>query len=230
MFHGSFDANQKTTRKQLQPHPLSYGHLLSAGPLRATHIPNPFLETPDAADARSASGEGERDHGGHLVLWEGAEGDRDPTLLFNASRYASQQIRDKKYVCLWYWTRDGMLEAAAQRHTSASDRESPNAVPDTALSWQEITQAGRHYIRAMKMHGWSLDVQRMFAHFFETLADCHAQYIPYQDEAVVAYQEVVRHQFYDEISRGEAWLTNIGNINIKQLEQLKSNAALNARL
>lgn len=127
---------------------------------------------------------------------------------FNASRYRKPADTRQKSACgMVLDAHDGMLEAAAQRHTSASDRESPNAVPDTPLSLarDDAGQQALHYIRAMKnaragTSTCSGCLPPVF--FFETLADCHAQYIRYQDEAVVAYQEVVRHQFYEEISRG----------------------------
>lgn len=48
------------------------------------------------------------------------------------------------------------------QHKLDSERESPLAVPDMELTWIQILEASRHYIRAMYTHGWNTNIAQMF--------------------------------------------------------------------
>lgn len=170
------------------------------------------------------------------------------SIPLRASRYANQQMREAKYVRLWYWTMEGMTDARTKsdpvfndeldtivirssrngkvglRNKLDSERESQHAVPDTELTWVQILEAVRHYIRAMHTCGWKTDIAQMFSEFYDALADLHAEYVPYQQEAVIQYQDIARKNFYEEL-RDKRDVSDLRKINHTLLDTLMARIA-----
>ncbi|KAF8873569.1 hypothetical protein BD779DRAFT_1451713, partial [Infundibulicybe gibba] len=165
------------------------------------------------------------------------------------SGFAITKLENFEYIDLWYFTRAGCMEAAAQAR--ATDNEglsltggqnnerlglrststataSKNAIQDEALPWNEFTQARYAYLDYLPKAGWPRELYTDMAAFF-----IHVETHPLArtgdmgQKVLLEYQARTRRDWHDHARRGTVF--NISELNedlikiIKDDQQARNN-------
>lgn len=146
------------------------------------------------------------------------------------AQYALRRIEDFEYVELWYLTPEGCADATQRQLTQHEDalgmtrvddivtlksmsalKASKNVIPDTELTFRQMSMAKNTFIPLMTKYQWSDKAINAFAQLFTQL-ELH----PYRqrelgERALITYQARVRREWHDQLKLGSAF--NIGIIN-----------------
>ncbi|KAJ4493338.1 hypothetical protein C8R41DRAFT_764490 [Lentinula lateritia] len=143
--------------------------------------------------------------------------------------YAKKLMSARKYVPLWYFLPDAALEAKERSKDSLdtnhlqfavedSDnpsgsavslvgshtvRASPNAIPDSRLSWPQVMRAKSAFLNALNLGTWPDDYISMFGAFYINM-DMHRELQEQDGDRVMAhYHAEIRIAWYDAMERKE---------------------------
>ncbi|KAJ7653833.1 hypothetical protein B0H17DRAFT_1214542 [Mycena rosella] len=158
----------------------------------------------------------------------------DPKLVIpnslapQASNFAKKKLEAKEYIELWYYTREGCLDAESLRGGVQADEslESPNAskkvIRDEDLSWAQFSVAKTGFLAAIEVAGWPQEHRAALASFFYAI-ESHSSRMnhdEYAETALVIYAARARQFWHESLSQGRGF--NIAIINERLLDQITS--------
>ncbi|KAJ4488612.1 hypothetical protein C8R41DRAFT_867956 [Lentinula lateritia] len=141
--------------------------------------------------------------------------------------YAKKMMTARKYVPLWYFLPDAATEAKERTKESLdtnhlqfaveddgpvagstislvgshSVRASPNTIPDSQLSWPQVTRAKSAFLNALQLGTWPDTFIAMFAGFYSNM-DMHRELQEQDGDRVMAhYHAEMRLAWYDAMER-----------------------------
>lgn len=152
------------------------------------------------------------------------------------SRFALETLEKFEWIHLWYFTRAGILDAAASssgvpenslnlRQTDngyvidyeKAAKPSRNVVKDEDLEWPEIMEARHNLLEAVA--NWPMKNRMALASFFVQLEKLKS--FGSSDKALVIYQARIRRLWHAGL-KGRAKPFNIGNINMSTLASIEN--------
>ncbi|KAF8828916.1 hypothetical protein HHX47_DHR3001163 [Lentinula edodes] len=158
--------------------------------------------------------------------------------------YAKKMITARKYVPLWYFLPDAATEAKERSKDSLvgshTVRASPNAIPDSRLSWPQVMRAKSAFLNTLRLGAWPDDHISMFAAFYINM-DMHSELQEQDGDRVMAhYHAEMRLAWYDAMERKEPFdLSVISNrvlaesrreiVKQRQEKSLKAHASPQAK-
>ncbi|KAJ4491085.1 hypothetical protein C8R41DRAFT_867626 [Lentinula lateritia] len=143
--------------------------------------------------------------------------------------YAKKMMTARKYVPLWYFLPDAATEAKERSKDSLDTnhlqfavedgdtlsgstvslvgshtvRASPNAIPDSRLSWSQVMRAKSAFLDALGLGTWPDNYVSMFASFYINM-DMHRELQEQDGDRVMAhYHAEMRQAWYDAMERKE---------------------------
>ncbi|KAF8802694.1 hypothetical protein BYT27DRAFT_7111840 [Phlegmacium glaucopus] len=153
------------------------------------------------------------------------------------AQYALRRIEDFKYVELWYLTPEGCTDATQLQLTQSDDafgltkvddmvtlksvsslKASKNVVPDTELSFRQVSMAKNAFIPLMTKYQWSEKAINAFAQLFTQLELHPYRQREFGERALIIYQARVRREWHDQLKLGSAF--NIGILNEDLLQSI----------
>ncbi|KAJ6496855.1 hypothetical protein DFH09DRAFT_945761 [Mycena vulgaris] len=157
-----------------------------------------------------------------------------------ASNFAKKKLEDKAYVELWYWTKEGCLDAELLRGGVEADesfgitqigstlslkpltayKASKKVVPDEELSWAQLSIARAGFLAAIEAAGWPKEHRAALASFFYAIEThpSRMNHDDYADTILVIYAARARRFWHDLLAQDKGF--NIAIINDKLLEQI----------
>lgn len=166
-------------------------------------------------------------------------------LLPRPSQYAVNKLEQKEFVEIYYFTLEGCTEAAATLRSAPDDtfslarsddtlalrpssgyRASKNMIQDHSLNWRQFTTGTSLYLECARAAGWPALFCRTLENFWYSLERHPKRIIDFGEEALLLYQDRVRHAWHVSLKRDEAFDVSIineallGNI----LDELRGNA------
>ncbi|KAJ4486946.1 hypothetical protein C8R41DRAFT_868141 [Lentinula lateritia] len=141
--------------------------------------------------------------------------------------YAKKMMMARKYTPLWYFLPDAAVEAKERSKESLdtnhlqfavedgdslsgstvslvgshSVRASPNAIPDSQLSWPQVMRAKSAFLNAIRLGTWPDHFIAMFAGFYSNM-DMHRELQEQDGDRVMAhYHAEMRLAWYDAMER-----------------------------
>ncbi|KAF8814085.1 hypothetical protein BYT27DRAFT_7206364 [Phlegmacium glaucopus] len=124
------------------------------------------------------------------------------------AQYALRRIEDFEYVELWYLMPEGCTDATQHQHTQNDDafgltkvddmvtlksvsslKASRNVVPDTELSFRQMSMAKNAFIPLMTKYQWSDKAINAFAQLFTQLELHLYRQREFGEKALIIYQE-----------------------------------------
>ncbi|KAJ3835482.1 hypothetical protein F5878DRAFT_644304 [Lentinula raphanica] len=159
-----------------------------------------------------------------------------PSLLHP---YAEKAMMARKYVPLWYFLPDAMLEAGERLREvpdnnqyqisnnlsgppgstlvlvgTDSTRPSPAALPDARLTWAQVTEAKTSFMRALDLGDWPDKYITMFAQFFANM-EVHRELSRQDGKRVMAlYQAEMRADWHRANDRREGYDLSVINLEL----------------
>ncbi|KAJ3915700.1 hypothetical protein F5877DRAFT_81611 [Lentinula edodes] len=123
--------------------------------------------------------------------------------------YAKKMMTARKYVPLWYFLPDAATEAKERSKDSLVGshtlRASPNAIPDSRLSWPQVMRAKSAFLNTLRLGAWPDDHISMFAAFYINM-DMHSELQEQDGDQVMAhYHAEMRLAWYDAMERKESF-------------------------
>ncbi|KAJ4496522.1 hypothetical protein C8R41DRAFT_761944, partial [Lentinula lateritia] len=141
--------------------------------------------------------------------------------------YAKKMMTTQKYVPLWYFLPDAAIKAKERSKDSLDTnhlqfaiedgdtlsgstvslvgshtvRASPNAIPDSRLSWPQVMQAKSAFLNVLGHGTWPNDYIAMFGAFYINM-DMHRELQEQDGDGVMAhYHAEMRLAWYDAMER-----------------------------
>ncbi|KAJ6618628.1 hypothetical protein B0H10DRAFT_2217583 [Mycena sp. CBHHK59/15] len=158
------------------------------------------------------------------------------------SSFAKKKLEDKEYVELWYWTKEGCLDAESLRGGVEADdsfgitqvgstlslkpltayKASKKVLRDEDLSWSQLSIAKTGYLAAIEAAGWPNPHRAALASFFYAIENhpSRMNHDDYADSILVIYTSRSRRFWHDSLSQGKGF--NIAIINEKLMEQIST--------
>ncbi|KAJ6482381.1 hypothetical protein DFH09DRAFT_1462357, partial [Mycena vulgaris] len=159
-----------------------------------------------------------------------------------ASAFAKKKLEDKEYVELWYWTKEGCLDAEALRGGVEADesfgitqvgstlslkpltayKASKKVIRDEDLTWAQLSIAKTGYLAALEAAGWPNPHRASLASFFYTIENhpSRMNHDDYADSILVIYAARARRFWHDQLSQGKGF--NIAIVNDKLMDQIST--------
>jgi len=131
--------------------------------------------------------------------------------------YARQKLVKGEWVELWYFTREGCFEAAKPTSTTTT---SPNVLPDTALTCDQISFAGKILARIMKEERWPNTHIDAIVDFFCRLDNERINMGYDGGLALIEYQATVRKAWFDTLGTDRAF--DLAEFNIQRLQAIQT--------
>jgi hypothetical protein len=164
------------------------------------------------------------------------------------SDFAKTKLSKFEWIELWYFTREGCLDAAKPTTSVANDafgitqhnrtlrmvsastlKASRNALPDSVLTCDQIAFASKIFIRTMRSQSkvWTTRHVDAMVDFFVQL-ELHRTMSggPYADEAVVEYQALIRKEWFDSFKSPSNISFNIGIFQPARFTSIRAEIAL----
>ncbi|KAM6492301.1 hypothetical protein JOM56_002926 [Amanita muscaria] len=158
------------------------------------------------------------------------------------SEYARQKIAKFEYIELWYFSREGLAEAAQPTTSTSNDtfgiitgdlgavqlcpvattKASKNALPDEALSWDQISFGSKVYVEALRKEKWPDQHIRALINFFSQLDFQRTRLTSIPDRVFIEYQATVRREWMS------TWDFDISQFNIARLQAIQSRVTMHA--
>ncbi|KAJ7924262.1 hypothetical protein B0H13DRAFT_1601859 [Mycena leptocephala] len=157
-----------------------------------------------------------------------------------ASNFAKKKLDDKQYVELWYWTKEGCLDADSLRAGVEADesfgipqigstlslkpltafKTSKKVVHDEDLTWAQFSIAKTGFLAAIEAAGWPKEHRAAVSSFFYAIENqpSRMNHDDYADIILVMYQARTRRYWHDMLDQGLGF--NIAIINDRLLEQI----------
>jgi len=150
--------------------------------------------------------------------------------------FAMDKIKALEYVELWYFTKEGIMDAGKLTPTAVDDtyglqrtetgltlqqvkatRASRNVIPDEALSWEQITIARHNMLKAAA--SWPDEHRQVLANFFMNLESLSAE--GSHPRALILYQATARRRWHGTL-KGLGDRFNLANISKPLLLSLEN--------
>ncbi|KAL1661782.1 hypothetical protein EV121DRAFT_218375 [Schizophyllum commune] len=162
------------------------------------------------------------------------------TFVDLPSAYARSRLEAQEYVELYYFTHEGRHEAANQSTTTedtlglmrnddqitlrptSTIRASKNVIPDTKLSWTQMTTGKTAFLKAATAAGWPEKHLNALATFFWEIENHPMLEREHGQAILLIYQAQTRAQWHDALRRPGAKKWNIANINDKAIDNIAS--------
>ncbi|KAJ3739714.1 hypothetical protein DFH05DRAFT_1584945 [Lentinula detonsa] len=153
--------------------------------------------------------------------------------------YAEKLMAARKYVPLWYFLPDAALEAkerakevmdtnhfqiANEGGESSSGalvlvgthsiRASPNAIPDTRLTWSQVILARGAFLKALSLGDWPNEHVKMFAEFFACMDTSEELNAKGGVRALVLYQAEMRLDWFKANERQKPYDLAVTNTEV----------------
>ncbi|KAJ6618232.1 hypothetical protein B0H10DRAFT_1795543 [Mycena sp. CBHHK59/15] len=157
-----------------------------------------------------------------------------------ASNFARKKLEDKAYVELWYWTKEGCLDAESLRGGVEADesfgitqtgstlslkplaayKASKKFIPDEDLSWAQLSITRTGFLAAIDAAGWPKEHRAALASFFYAIENhpLRMNHDDHVDTILVIYAARARRFWHDLLTQDKGF--NIAIINDKLLEQI----------
>lgn len=160
-------------------------------------------------------------------LYDFTEGVGVKSIQQQVHPHAKKLISARKFVPLWYFLPEAMKEAKERvrdmvdtnRFQIATDedgtestltllgthssRASPNAIPDSKLSWAQVSLAKSAYLAALPLGNYPPKFIAMFARFYANM-DMHPELHGENGSRIMAYyHSEMRRSWYEQNERGE---------------------------
>lgn len=155
----------------------------------------------------------------------------DSFIAPRPSEYAVSRLQDGKYVDLYYFTREGCLDAAASDSSTSDDtfglsrtgsgltlkpvsasRASKNVIPDQDLTWEQMLFARNVFVQQIQHAQWPASHVQAILKFFVGI-EVHP--FTHMDEmglrALIVYQARVRRDWHARLTRNEGFNLSIFN-------------------
>jgi hypothetical protein len=170
----------------------------------------------------------------------------DPALVIpdflgpRASNFAKKKLDEKQYVELWYWTKEGYLDADSLRAGVEADesfgitqigstltlkpltafKASKKAVRDEDLTWARLSIAKTGFLAAIEAAGWPKEHCAAVSSFFRAIENhpSRMNHDDYAETILVIYQARTRRYWHDILDQNLGF--NIAIINYRLLEQI----------
>ncbi|KAJ6530445.1 hypothetical protein B0H10DRAFT_1741552, partial [Mycena sp. CBHHK59/15] len=159
-----------------------------------------------------------------------------------ASNFAKKKLDDREYIELWYWTKEGCLDAESLRGGVEADesfgitqigstlslkpltafKASKKVVRDEDLTWMQLSLAKTGFLAAIEAAGWPKEYRAALSSFFYAI-EFHSSRMNHDDHAdtiLVIYQARARRHWHDALAQGNGF--NIAIFNDKFLEQIST--------
>ncbi|KAJ7264095.1 hypothetical protein B0H12DRAFT_1012135 [Mycena haematopus] len=157
-----------------------------------------------------------------------------------ASNFAKKKLDDKEYVELWYFTKEGCLDAESLRAGVEADesfgitqigstlslkpltafKASKKVVRDEDLTWAQLSIAKTGYLAGIEAAGWPVEHRAALSSFFYAI-EVHPSRMNHDEHAdgiLVIYQARARRFWHDMLSQNKGF--NLAIINGKLLDQI----------
>ncbi|KAF8973554.1 hypothetical protein BDZ97DRAFT_1775694, partial [Flammula alnicola] len=140
------------------------------------------------------------------------------TAIPRPSTFAINKLRELEYVELYYFTPEGLAEAATHDHSATRDaltfaqidgttilrpsstsNPSPNVVPDDALTWRQMTIAKTTLLHWMASTGWANKYIAALDKFYICLEAHQIRFEPDGEASLLQYQAEVRREWHDAL-------------------------------
>ncbi|KAJ7215344.1 hypothetical protein GGX14DRAFT_359547 [Mycena pura] len=158
------------------------------------------------------------------------------------SNFARKKLEDKEYIELWYWTKEGCLEADLFRGGVEADesfgitqigstlslkpltafKASKKVVRDEDLTWAQVSIAKTGFLNALEGAGWPAEHRGAMASFFYGIENhfTRTNHDKYADNILLIYQAQARRFWHNMLAQGQGF--NPAIINTKLLEQIST--------
>ena len=146
------------------------------------------------------------------------------------AQYALRRIEEFQYVELWYLTPEGCNDATQCQLTQHDDtfgltkvddivtlksvsslKASKNIIPNSELSFRQMSMAKNAFIPLMTKYHWSVKAITAFAQLFTQLELHPYRQQEFGERALITFQVRVRREWHDQLKLGTAF--NVGKIN-----------------
>ena len=163
------------------------------------------------------------------------------------AQYALRRIEEFEYVELWYLTPEGCADATHRQLTQHDDtfgltkvddivtlksvsslKASKNVIPDSELSFRQMSMAKNTFIPLMTKYQWSARAITAFAQLFTQLELHPYRQREFGERALITYQARVRREWHDQLKLGSAF--NVGIINEDLLHGIFKELVDNAQI
>ncbi|KAJ6501084.1 hypothetical protein C8R47DRAFT_970620 [Mycena vitilis] len=155
------------------------------------------------------------------------------------SNFAKKKLDDMEYVELWYWTKEGCIDAELSRAgveadesfgltqigstislKSASYKASKKVIRDEDLSFTQLSVAKTGFLASIATAGWPAEHRAALASFFYAIEShpSRAEHDDYAESILVIYQAKSRRYWHDTLAQDRGF--NIAIFNDKLLEQI----------
>ncbi|KAJ6453432.1 hypothetical protein C8R47DRAFT_997701 [Mycena vitilis] len=155
------------------------------------------------------------------------------------SNFAKKKLDDMEYVELWYWTKEGCIDAELSRAgveadesfgltqigstislKSASYKASKKVIRDEDLSFTQLSVAKTGFLASIATAGWPAEHRAALASFFYAIEShpSRAEHDDYAESILVIYQAKSRRYWHDTLVQDRGF--NIAIFNDKLLEQI----------
>ena len=153
------------------------------------------------------------------------------------AQYALRRVEDFEYVELWYFTPEGCSDATQLQLAQHDDtfgltkvddvvalksisslKASRNVIPDTELSFRQVSMAKNTFIPLMTKYAWTEKAINAFAQLFTQLELHPLRQREFGERALITYQARVRREWHDQLRLGSAF--NIGILNEDLLQSI----------
>lgn len=157
------------------------------------------------------------------------------------STYALNKLENFEYVELYYFTKEGCIDALNNHHSEASDaygltrvgdtvglrqvaavKSSKNVIQDADLSWNQMTYAKASYIQHAAKAGWPEKHVDALVHFFIGIETSAFRVRSHGEKVLLQYQARVRRHWQDCLKREEGATFNIALIDNRLLESISN--------
>lgn len=156
------------------------------------------------------------------------------------SEYARQKIAKGEYIELWYFSREGLAEAAQPTTSTSNDtfgivtgdlgavqlcpvattKASKNALHDEALSWDQVSFGSKVYVEALRKGKWPDPHIRALISFFSELDFQRTRLTSIPDKVFVEYQATVRREWM------HTWNFDISQFSLARLQAIQSRVTM----
>ena len=157
------------------------------------------------------------------------------------STFATNKLENFDYIELFYFTREGCLDAMSSQRTEADDtfglskmgdlvslrsisalRASKNVIQDVDLTWNQLTYAKTSYLQHLGKAGWPQKHVDALAHFFIALESSPFRGRTHGEKILITYQAKVRRHWHDQLKLDDGGGFNIALIDNKLLETISN--------
>jgi len=151
------------------------------------------------------------------------------------SQYALRRLENFEYLELWYLTQEGCADAAQHQHTQNDDtfgltkvddvvalrqvsalRASKNVIPDSGLSFRQMSIAKTTLIQQMTKFQWPNKAITALAEFFTHIEVHPYRQREYGEQALLVYQARVRQNWHDALKQNAAFNIALFNEDLLQ--------------